>query len=89
MSRVIYVVFFYCSVSLKVFFKNYKKNVKDRYLYVGVFTYLLKIPFINVVFHVRLIHIHLKVLEIFARQIVGATKSVRCKYCQNCSIICH
>ena len=55
----------------------------------GVFTYLLKIPFINVVFHVRLIHIHLKVLEIFARQIVGPTKSVRCKYCQNCSIICH
>ena len=50
-------LFFYCSLSLKV---SVKKNVKDRYLYIGVFTYLLKSAFINEVFNVRFIHVHLK-----------------------------
>ena len=71
---------FYCSVSLEVFVKNYQKKIKYRYLYVGVFAYLLQIAFVSVVFDVRLIHVHVKVLEIFTRQIVGPAKSVQCKY---------
>ena len=75
MSHVIHVVFFTVQCLLKII-----KNVQDRYWYVDVFMYVLQIAFISVVFDVRLIHVHLKVLEIFTRQIVGPTKSVRCKY---------